>query len=402
MKLKNKLFKKLFERLSPPLPLWGGLGVGLLLFVGSANLWARGGDPFPSVNIGKYNGTMTITSQVVQNGQVVTDAIVAVYCEDELRGKENVGSGTNPNLAYLTVYGNYTREPQYLYFKVYTGKNIFTYNPSPALTYTFYGSEGTESSPYIIDITPVSLANDADNSSVLTTYNDQTVDVALTGRTLYKDGKWNTLCLPFALSTEQITAHEDFAGATLMELDENGKNGFDTSDGTLYLKFKKATAITAGTPYLVKWDAAGTDFTSPIFCGVTIEAAAPTTVSYADDGLEEVQMVGCYSPVQVTANDKSILFLSDANTLYYSAIDRNIRSCRAYFSVPYIKQNTGTQARAFHLDFGEGEQTGIVTVHSSGPLVDGSDAWYTLNGKKLNGKPKKRGIYVNGGRKVAI
>jgi hypothetical protein len=113
-------------------------------------------------------------------------------------------------------------------------------------------------------------------------------------------------------------------------------------------------------------------------------------------------MVGSYSPVPVVADDKSILFLGEANTLYYSSIDRDIRSCRAYFSVPYIKQHAQAQARAFRLDFGDGEQTGIMTVQGEGFTVNGADAWYTLDGRKLDGKPATKGLYINGGKKVAI
>jgi len=248
----------------------------------------------------------------------------------------------------------------------------------------------------------LALADNADNTTLVINYaGKEFAAVQLSGRTLYKDGKWNTLCLPFALSAEQIAAHADFSGATLMELDTDGKNGFDPTDGTLYLTFKAATAISAGVPYLVKWDAAGTDFTSPTFSGVTINATATTTVSDADGDLQDVQMVGCYSPVPVEANDKSILFLGDANTLYYSTIDRNIRSCRAYFSVPYIKGNAEAMARAFHLDFGNGEQTGITTTNYTN-FTNDDDAWYSLDGRKLNGKPTKSGVYVNGGRKVVI
>ena len=245
------------------------------------------------------------------------------------------------------------------------------------------------------------LANNTDNDAIISNHNDETIAVMLQGRTLYKDGKWNTLCLPFALSTEQIAAHTDFSGATLMELDTDGKNGFDTTDGTLYLTFKKATAIAAGVPYLVKWSEDGDDFTSPVFSGVTIGAATPATVSDADEGLETVQMVGSYSPVAVEANDKSILFLGDANTLYYSTVDRNIRSCRAYFSVPYIKQHATQQARAFRLDFGDGEQTGIITTNYTN-FTNSDDAWYTLDGRKLDGKPTAKGLYINGGRKIII
>ena len=246
------------------------------------------------------------------------------------------------------------------------------------------------------------LADNADNSADISAANGNTRNVVLSGRTLIKDGKWNTLCLPFNFTAEQIAAHTDFAGAKLMELNTDGKNGFDATDGTLYLAFKEATAIKAGVPYLVKWDAAGTDFSSPVFFGVTINATATTTVSDHDDELAEVQMVGCYSHVPVNANDKSILFLGDENTLYYSSVNRNIRSCRAYFSVPYIKQNAGVKARAFHLEFGDEETTGIITVNGSGLTVGDSDTWYTIDGVRLSGKPAQRGIYINNGNKVVI
>ena len=245
------------------------------------------------------------------------------------------------------------------------------------------------------------LADNADNTNNIDNNDEQTRNVVLSDRTLYKDGKWNTLCLPFDFTAAQIAAHADFAGAKLMELDTNGTNGFDATDGTLYLAFKEATAIVAGVPYLVKWDAAGDDFTSPVFSGVTIDAKASTTVSDADTGLQEVQMVGCYSPVSVVADDKSILFMGGDNTLYYSSVNRNIRSCRAYFSVPYIKQNAGVKARAFHLDFGDEEATGILEI-SADSKEKKDDAWYSLDGVRLSGKPTQRGIYINNGNKVVI
>ena len=114
-------------------------------------------------------------------------------------------------------------------------------------------------------------------------------------------------------------AHADFAGATLMTLDVTQKNGFDTEDGTLYLGFKSATEIEAGVPYLVKWEKAtgyegneaSYDISNPVFQGVTISNSTAQAVESVTAGLETVQMVGTYSPVSVTANDKSILFLGD-------------------------------------------------------------------------------------------
>ena len=114
-------------------------------------------------------------------------------------------------------------------------------------------------------------------------------------------------------------AHADFAGATLMTLDVTQKNGFDATDGTLYLCFKTATEIEAGVPYLVKWEKAtdyegneaNYDINNPVFENVTLSNSTAQTLASETAGLETIQMVGTYSPVSVTANDKSILFLGD-------------------------------------------------------------------------------------------
>ena len=71
------------------------LGVVLSLLVGSTSLQAQSSDPFGDFNPRAYKDNMIIKAQVKQNGNVVTDALVAVYCENELRGKKNVGNGTN-------------------------------------------------------------------------------------------------------------------------------------------------------------------------------------------------------------------------------------------------------------------------------------------------------------------
>ena len=43
----------------------------------------------------------------------------------------------------------------------------------------------------------IELANASDNSTVISDADGYVANVTLTGRTLYKDGEWNTLCLPF-------------------------------------------------------------------------------------------------------------------------------------------------------------------------------------------------------------
>ena len=204
--------------------------------------------------------------------------------------------------------------------------------------------------------------------------------------------------------------------------DTDKHTGFDATDGTLYLYFKPATTIEAGRPYIVKW-ASGADLDSPTFTGVTVSTAAPTGVTLTDGkyivsaqntGLNTVQFIGSYSPVAITPNDKSNLFLgtsTDAqnetqSTLFYPNAANNddgnyyVNALRAYF---HVALTGAANVRAFVLNFGD-EETAIKEIYDL-PIYDlrfDGSAWYTLDGRRLNGKPTKAGIYVNNGRKVAI
>ena len=88
------------------------------------------------------------------------------------------------------------------------------------------------------------------NSSTITVCNGETYDVTLKGRTIYSDGDWNTLCLPFNMSESQI-ASSPLAGYTIKALDGTRSN-LD-GNGKLTLSFNTATTIEAGRPYIVKW-----------------------------------------------------------------------------------------------------------------------------------------------------
>ena len=49
----------------------------------------------------------------------------------------------------------------------------------------------------------------------------------------------------------------------------------------------------------------------------------------------------------------------------------------------------------------DGEVTGIAPVIHTVNL-DGTERWFDLNGRQLNGKPVKKGVYINKGNKVVI
>ena len=105
-----------------------------------------------------------------------------------------------------------------------------------------------------IHTTPLTLHGNSDNISLIAeaASADNYYDVMLSDYPLTMDDAWNTLCLPFCLNSLAGTPLEGF---TVKELDtstayDGHKTGYD--NGTLYLNFKDATSIKAGTPYLVK------------------------------------------------------------------------------------------------------------------------------------------------------
>ena len=255
-------------------------------------------------------------------------------------------------------------------------------------------------------ISALPLADNADNATVIAGSDGRLADVTLQGRTLYKDGSWNTLCLPFALTATQTAEMLDNPEA-LMTLKSTSFEG-----GTLTLTFEAATAIEAGKPYIVKWSRAN-DYTddnahnlyAPVFPCVPIsQATASIKTQYAD-------FVGSYNPVSLAAGDGTVLYLGADNKLYYPSSAVTIGSCRACFELKgglTAGESATENIRAFVLDFGE--ETGIREISTpsspSNPsypsnLSNPSNPYFTLDGRRLD-NPSSPGLYIHGGRKVLI
>ena len=58
-------------------------------------------------------------------------------------------------------------------------------------------------------------------------------------------------------------------------------------------------------------------------------------------------------------------------------------------------------ARGIDIVFGD-DATGINMVDGSESMVQDSDAWYTLDGRRLSGAPTECGVYVSNGRKIIV
>lgn len=253
----------------------------------------------------------------------------------------------------------------------------------------------------------ITLLDDADNTTIISNNNNKiAAHATIQGRTLYKDGSWNTLYLPFDVDD---IATSPLAGATIKALDvESTVNGHKTGveDNILFMNFADADAIQAGIPYIIKWEN-GDNITDPVFENVTI------TDTYNLAGIQSIDnnvaFVGVYSPTDLiaglsaggaTVTNDNILFLGANNALYHpSDAGSTLNAFRAFF---YLPNNTSATTK-FVLNFGdEGETTGIVDVKSDKANVN-NGAWYNLSGQRVNNaRPTQKGVYIVNGKKVVI
>ena len=90
-----------------------------------------------------------------------------------------------------------------------------------------------------------------------------------------------------------------------------------------------------------------------------------------------------------------------------------VKPMRAYMQAPAPPNNaraySGSSSDAapamlrIRLLGSNGETTGIVSLTPDpSPKGEGSGYWYTLDGRKLQGKPTQKGLYINNGKKVVI
>ena len=227
--------------------------------------------------------------------------------------------------------------------------------------------------------TALALSETTDNANALTEWNGCEADVTLT-RTL-QAGSYNTFAVPFSMTIP--------SGWTVKEL-----SSASFSEGVLTLNFANASSIEAGKPYLVKVSAT-TDLSSAPFTGVTVSKdAVPFTSTDAD-------FIPTLGTTTVSGEVKSILFLGASNKLYNpNAENSSMKGFRAYFQLKGSALMAPT--RAFNIDFGDGETTGIISVSGSGLIVNGSDGCYDLHGRRIEGQPTQKGVYIVNGKKVII
>lgn len=312
----------------------------------------------------------------VGNGYLYAASSSSNYLKTEATADDNAKAtiSISDGNATITFQGKNTR-------------NTMRYNPNGnnPIFACYASGTTTGSAPQIYrQIPTVTLGNATDNSTTIDTYKGEIVNVKLSDRTLYKDGSWNTLCLPFSLTAEQVT--NQLAPESLMTLQSSS-----FSNGTLTLNFVSATSMEAGKPYIIKWTG-DSPLESPTFTGVTIANAT------AHVNTDNVDFIGIYSPLNITAADNTKLYLSNDNTLYYPNAAMTIGAFRAYFQLKGITAGDLPQS-AIVLNF---DAEGTTGLNSLTPALSQGEGVYTLDGRKLNAMPTQKGVYIVNGKKVVI
>lgn len=228
---------------------------------------------------------------------------------------------------------------------------------------------------------PIAKDYTLDENSVNTIEAYENANVTLK-RTFYKDGEWNTLCLPFAVADAKTA----FDGAELREVDTKNSNGNT-------IVFKEATAIEAGKPYLIKWanSSAAAVNVEKKFEGVTLVAAA-TPVEVNNGG---ISFNGFYKMTEARELGASVAAIGAGNKLF-KVTEGKMKGFRAAFVLP-----SGVQQAAINVVI-DGTATGIEDLVVDGVKANGRV--YNLNGQyvgnSLNGL--QPGIYIQNGKKVVV
>lgn len=298
------------------------------------------------------NGNSSSTDITVESGKIIRLEMV----------------GSHMNRLQGTSEGNYKIESDKI---IWTGNSQKVSFKNDQIVWNYAAPSSIK---IYVDYPVIDLAEESAND--LKTLDNTYVKL---NRTLVAN-KWNTLCVPFAISGEEIKAN--FGEGTLVEK-------FEAVNGNT-VNFANATSIEPGVPYLIKPTVAGTTYT---FNGKEVSADAPKTEGNAD-----VTFQGIYSPTDITNNGtvKAAGVTQDGKVLFVNAGSQT-KAFRCFFT---ISDNASITPAMLKVSI-KGVETAINSI-----VMDNSNATdnavYNLQGQRVNGNSLTKGIYIKNGKKFAV
>ena len=221
-----------------------------------------------------------------------------------------------------------------------------------------------------IDFNYVALLDDADDdltSTMMNTFGGKEVNVELSRP--IASGQWNTLCVPFNMSADQIESV--FGAGTSVAVFSNAENDV--------VNFSTANEITAGIPCILY--PANTVNKISLSNIPLKNFLAPGSVKSTD-----YTFVGTLA---TTSPAGTIFYFANGNQIKKLTADGSIKAFRAYFA------SNGQEARLFSVD---GIITAINTIKDE-IQPDNSPA-YNISGQRVSKDYK--GIVIKNGKKAII
>lgn len=369
-------------------------------------------DPDAKVALGKemnsaHNGIYSINIDVNGDEITINDDIQVFQLESSSSewlfstGTSYLGSSKENELSFYDDVDEYTKADIIIKNSLASisfsdSKNKIGYNSDDKIFKLYTATIGNVSlykKKQTVSSTSIILdgnSQNADNNDIITSYLNKTVDKVTLQRSFVGDGGWYTLCLPFALTSEDIK--DQFQDADFQEFTSMTMN----ADNSFSLNFNKVTETKAGIPYMVRpiYDS---KIENPIFTNKTIEVDQPATVTHRCENATsyECSFTGIFNPTDV--HDRTIRFVSaDGVTLNMAATNDNskLKGFRAYVKLP----SESTPAKINCVDTTNGITTAESDVRNTKPGV------YDLFGRYIGPSVKGlgHGVYIVKGRKIII
>ena len=333
------------------------------------------------------------------------------------------GSSISGGTFYYNGGGNITPVNSYYTQKLGTaqGKQAYEVSAAPELlgegtgegiVKTYEYGLGFDNKYYLGTI-PLS---ETEGVSYLTDYL-QGLEVPAEFKRTFSAGKASTICLPFAMDNVSGGKVYSFAGITYDE-----KDGWVATMSETETDGNNVTSTKANTPYVFMPDADG----EVTFSGTTDEIPAAYDAKELSTVSGDWTFRGTYEQLKYGSNldghvygfasrDKEVDGVNVAAGEFVKAKDgAGVKPMRCYLTYKDNQEFVGARAvtrgieenlpQSITVRFlsSTGNTTAIATLNTQTGEITTDDAWYTLSGTRLPGKPSQRGIYINKGNKVVI
>lgn len=216
-----------------------------------------------------------------------------------------------------------------------------------------------------------------------------------------KGEEWSTICLPFAMTGDQVKAAfgddvllSDYTGWSDEYASEEDENPSKIT--VQFTRLNAANGMEANHPYIIRTSKDITDFEAD---GVTISPEEEPTVSTGSKRKHDVgSFIGNY--VADFTVPEATLFIAN-NQFWYSVGKTKMKAYRGYFEFEDVLKSYYDDTSSAKIDFSFDEATGIKAVSNNESKKD----VYTIDGifvGKGISKSLPKGVYIQNGRKFVI